>query len=224
MQYVVELFVFLLFLIIPPFFSSPTTTNSPLPFSNIELIILFSIALYCFFRSYKTLKNQELCYNFSTEIKFNKKVLFSIFVLFFLLINGFFWQFVASFFPSNISSNVIETSQIVFNPFQIIVFLISAFYEESLYRLFLPYSISKSLLFFTRKEGLTKLEFILTELISVLLFAFGHIYMGIFAVLNGFFAGIVLRFFMLKTKSIFPNVIIHFIYNLVLYLSMFTIA
>ena len=86
----------------------------------------------------------------------------------------------------------------------------AAFYEEVLYRFYLP----ETARFFAKKIQ-KKLIFLLIEAIFALIFAFSHYYAGIFAVFNALFAHIVLRCFYKKTGSLAAGISAHFVYNLV---------
>lgn len=93
--------------------------------------------------------------------------------------------------------------------FCIFNFLFSAFYEESLYRFFLP----EALLFLTRNFKDKKMVTIDCEIVACMLFALGHIYLGILSVINAALAYIVLRICYKKTESLLPGTIAHFLYN-----------
>ena len=86
----------------------------------------------------------------------------------------------------------------------------AAFYEEVLYRFYLP----ETALFFAKKLN-KKLIFLLIEVIFALIFAFSHFYAGIFAVFNALFAHVVLRLFYKKTGFLHAGIAAHFVYNLV---------
>ena len=229
MHYIIELFVILALLIIPPFFSTPVP-KLIIPFFSWKDILIFGIiAFYCYIRI-KDEKNKDTSFNnFKSNFEKNNKdkksfvlknILLSFFFLGFLFLNGFFWQWISN----SQTEKVCFYNSILWYFFQIFGIFVYAFYEETMYRYFLPFSIGKNLELLTKTENPQKWIFILSEILALLLFSFGHIYMGIFAVLNAFFAGIALRFLIWKSKSVFPSTIIHFIYNLVLYLSMFTKA
>ena len=53
------------------------------------------------------------------------------------------------------------------------------------------------------------------EIITIILFALGHKYLGIFAVINACIACVILRICYIKTKNIFAGTIAHFMYNFV---------
>lgn len=93
----------------------------------------------------------------------------------------------------------------------------SAFYEEALYRTFVPeYLLS---IFTTdlkiNSAKTKKLSCILCESFALLLFALSHRYLGVFSVINAAFAHIALRFFLKKDKNLFITVFAHFLYNLI---------
>ncbi|MCR4939391.1 MAG: CPBP family intramembrane metalloprotease [Treponemataceae bacterium] len=96
--------------------------------------------------------------------------------------------------------------------YTVLCFSISALYEELLYRQFLP---DESLSMIPSKH--LRLP---VEILIVLLFALGHIYLGIWAVMNAFVAGCLLRFFCVKTASFLSGFIAHFIYNLIVFFFM----
>lgn len=93
--------------------------------------------------------------------------------------------------------------------------LIAAFYEESVYRVFIPESMKKLLSKYKRIPS------ILIEVLAVLLFALGHIYLGFLGFLNAFFCGIMLRLCMIKTRSIWFSFSAHALYN---FCSFFVLA
>lgn len=95
-------------------------------------------------------------------------------------------------------------------------FFVSAFYEEVMYRMVLPEFLY---CFFTKNQRTAcrnkrdTARFYVTELVSVLVFAFSHRYAGWASVLNSFIAGIALRKCYLKSKNIFTGFAAHFLYN-----------
>lgn len=80
----------------------------------------------------------------------------------------------------------------------------AVFYEEVLYRLYLP---TAALRLFGKKYRL------LCEGGAVVLFSLGHLYLGIFGCLNALVAGIALRRCMIKTESLVPPFGVHLLYN-----------
>ena len=102
----------------------------------------------------------------------------------------------------------------------------SAFYEECLYRLYLPKALKKiaALTGVDKKsEDKDKLMarpkiaaaavFWACEAACVLLFAFAHRYQGPLALLNALLAGIILRLSFVKSKSLWPPFFAHLSYN-----------
>lgn len=89
---------------------------------------------------------------------------------------------------------------------------IAAFYEEVLYRQFLP-EVSAILL-----DGRVnkKIFCYLMEVLIILIFAFSHRYLGFIPVLNAFACGAVLRLCYRKTGSIWTGALSHFTYNMTL--------
>lgn len=90
----------------------------------------------------------------------------------------------------------------------------AAFFEEVIYRMYLPEAMGHFIV------GHPKIPRILPEIIALLLFSFGHIYLGIFGFLNAFLCGIVLRRCILKTHAIWFSFIPHAIYNFLVFLAM----
>jgi len=219
MQYFIELFIILTFFILPPIFTSTNNSHGYLEFSIFHIITYGFLGVYCFLRS-KKIGEHNLNSNPQKGIFNKKNLLLSFGTLVFLFINGIFWKWISK----NNFTKVENIKTIYFHIFQVFGLFIYASYEEIMYRSFLPFSFNKNFSKLINKEILPKGYVIFIEILCILLFSFGHIYMGIFAVFNAFFAGIALRFLVWKTKSVFPSTIIHFIYNFVLYLSMFTKA
>ena len=84
----------------------------------------------------------------------------------------------------------------------------AAFFEEALYRQFLPQMLIPLL---PQKRAFT----VIGELLCVALFAFAH-KGGTLSVLNAAFCAVALRFFRIRSPSLFPVFAAHFAYNLTL--------
>lgn len=93
---------------------------------------------------------------------------------------------------------------------------ISALYEETLYRKFIPDCLVK----FSETKKIPSLP---AEIVSILIFAFSHRYLGIPAVVNAAICGTILRICCVKTDSIRAGTIAHSIYNFTLVLFSVTI-
>ena len=87
---------------------------------------------------------------------------------------------------------------------------VGAFYEEELYRQFLPYALT---LFAEGKKG----WHIFTEIFCLLVFAFSHRYLGWGAVINACLCGLILRLCRIKSLSCYAGSAAHFSYNLIIY-------
>lgn len=93
-------------------------------------------------------------------------------------------------------------------------FLISSFSEEVLYRVYLPdvlYTVSE------KKLGSTK-ALAFSEILSVLVFALSHRYLGIPAVINAGICGIFLRICYKKSGTVFAGFAAHFLYNIFMFI------
>jgi len=97
----------------------------------------------------------------------------------------------------------------------------AAFSEEVIYRFYLPDALKDGLKFLSfgrlNCEKSKALNLFL-EFLSVCVFALSHRYLGIFAVLNAFFSGLILRICMIKSKSVLVPFLIHSIYNFSVFL------
>ncbi|MBR5096133.1 MAG: CPBP family intramembrane metalloprotease [Treponema sp.] len=89
----------------------------------------------------------------------------------------------------------------------------ASFYEECLYRLYLPKALKKILgRIKAGEKAMAALNF-LAEGAAVLLFAFAHRYQGILALFNALLAGVILRLAFVKTKSLWPPYLAHLSFN-----------
>ena len=92
----------------------------------------------------------------------------------------------------------------------LLTFAVSAFYEEVLYRQYVPFVALYA-------AGNVKPLRLISEIVCVLVFAFSHRYLGWSAVINAFICGIILRWCYVKTQSVIPGSIAHFVYNVTVY-------
>lgn len=90
--------------------------------------------------------------------------------------------------------------------FAVLSFALSAFYEEALYRLYLPGAMARLL-----PAG--KFFQALSEILPALLFALAHKYSGAFSIANAAIAAAALRACAKKTVALSPCVAAHFAYN-----------
>lgn len=89
----------------------------------------------------------------------------------------------------------------------------AAFYEECLYRLYLPKAMKKILDRIKAGKKTRAALIYFAEGADVLLFAFAHRYQGSLALLNAMLAGAVLRLSFVKSKSLWPPFFAHLTFN-----------
>ena len=94
----------------------------------------------------------------------------------------------------------------------ILIFLSSAFYEEAMYRMYLPAMLAK----ICHIKLSVRMSTIVAEITAAVLFALSHRYLGYFAVVNAACAAVFLRICYRKSGSIFPGILAHFIYNIMM--------
>lgn len=129
----------------------------------------------------------------------------------------------------------VTSSQIVLLPkntkqfiFCVITYFCAAFYEEVIYRFYLPEMAQKIADDFFSHSKTSKSQIIETqnilqkscrfffELAAIILFALAHRYLGNFALANSVLAAIILRVCFVKTQNILPCVMAHGFYNLLM--------
>ncbi|WP_407396967.1 CPBP family intramembrane glutamic endopeptidase [Treponema sp.] len=88
----------------------------------------------------------------------------------------------------------------------------AAFYEEVLYRMFIPEFLGR--IMDSKMEK--KLVYWTVEIFCVLIFALAHRYLGWISVFNAFACGSILRICFKKTSSVWTGAAAHFIYNMTL--------
>jgi len=198
--------VVLVFFVIPPvFFTTKTQVifeSWNFPFVQLNLF-LFSIFLLYIFKNYQKI-------SFSNKYAVFYKIIFPgtfCFCLLFCIL--LLTQGVAYFFNEENSIKIEKPQNFICWIYCILNFIFAAFYEESIYRLFLPEILRD----FSSKLN-KKLIYIIIEFIVCLSFAFAHFEYGIFSVLNAMLAHIVLRITFIKTGGIYAGFAAHFLYNL----------
>ncbi|MBC6719431.1 CPBP family intramembrane glutamic endopeptidase [Treponema sp. Marseille-Q4130] len=97
-------------------------------------------------------------------------------------------------------------------------FACASFYEEAIYRLYLPETLGAILkdVFLKSKKWKKRAQATvqISETLSVAAFALSHRYLGLPSVVNAFFAGIVLRICCKKSGTLWTNTAAHFAYNM----------
>ena len=215
-----DFFLIILFFAIPPIFSSVqnieqiSEQQSFSPAAPISTLLLrVALSVYILFKM-KFGKKDFKSFSFASTLS----------ILCMLLLNAFLWNFIAGFFQSS-SDDQLEkiVPEGFWSNFYIWLSLfVSALYEELLYRKFLPDEALSICSYryldpptieeasVDSKQNSLKYRIIVESLI-VLIFALGHRYLGVWAVLNAVFAGGVLRFFCLKTGSFLSGFTAHLI-------------
>lgn len=197
---IILFFLPVLFLIIPPFFGESSGVDFTVWNFPVEQLFLFLFSMILF------LFTKEL--HQSSKSIFFTKLIFLILTFLGLMISSYMFTPMIKYSENFIPVAVKKPDNFVHWIFCFCDFFFSAFFEEVIYRYFIPEGLR-----FLLKEG--TLKNILIEIFSLLLFAFGHLYLGWFAVLNAGTGYIILRFCYKKTKSLFPGIAAHFSYNLI---------
>ncbi|MBP5450646.1 MAG: CPBP family intramembrane metalloprotease [Treponema sp.] len=203
----------LIFLVLPPLLvnpgSSATIANNGEFSPYIFLRLIIAIFLYCqqIYVIKKSLGDKAS--------RFRRLVLFctwSALCLGLLMIVQALMQALAMVFPVNHEEIGFSSTFTALNYILLFINLFAgAFYEEVIYREFLP----ETLLLFT---GERKIPGIIAESSCILIFALSHRYLGLMAVINALLGGIILRVCRKKSLSIWAGTAAHFLYNAILLL------
>ena len=206
-----KLFFFFFFLILaifvfPPIFVGEGAVEAiNLGKFNYFSLLSFACALFLSLQSEKT----ENSADFGGNRLIKAAIFSSCFLTAFgaLLIAGILFNFLAE----ALGSAAIEKAVKPEGPVQILIcgfsLFSSAFFEECLYRRYLPEAAKKIL-------GEKKFAARFSEIAAILLFALAHRWQGPLAVLNALLGGTILRLCALKSKSLVPGIAAHFLYNL----------
>lgn len=213
-----------LFFVIPPLFvNAPSVQHIDFTLFSVQNFSHFVIAVFIFVFYKKLVENDE---QISTKIL--KYLIY--FVVIFILLFGI--SFICNFSAQKLlnSENSFVNSQVFveipqgFFDFLICIFnlLFAAFFEEVIYRFYIPFGI-KNFLFrkvFDENQSKSYTIFeksilLFIEIVTMLIFSFSHKYLGIFSVVNAAVAHLVLRFSFIRSKSLIPSTLAHFFYNFV---------
>lgn len=95
-----------------------------------------------------------------------------------------------------------------------LAFFLSAFYEETVYRLYLPTALCALFGGGAAEQAVLAVRRAAAEVISVLLFAFAHKYSGASSIANACVAAIALRSCLVKSRSLAACITVHAVYNI----------
>ena len=209
----VEITVFsivFLFFVIPPLFNTnaPQEVFSSWQFPFIQLILFFLSLVLLFINDNIFFDFKAQKHSFSYRLVFPAIFCFCVLCGISFLINGL--SIIIS--HNTIQEGIIPPTDFKGWFFCGLTFLFSAFFEETIYRFFLPESLRNFCK--TKKNPEPKSIYVIIEIITALLFAFSHRYAGVFSVVNALFAHIALRICRQKTGSIYAGFAAHFIYNI----------
>lgn len=209
------------FLIAPPLFNAPKN-EIILDFSkgySVSTYAVFLVSIFIFTeRIYADKKNSKTSDLIAKKSSFIEKISVGTVCLGAIFIVSAIFQL----FALLENKNSFNSQKIVFpeNFFYFANFLLGTFFaafsEEVIYRFYFPFALKENVKNLSRgklNSENSKALNLFFEFLSVCVFALSHRYLGILAVLNAFFSGLILRFCMIKTKSVFVPFLIHSIYN-----------
>lgn len=213
------------FFAIPPVFSTGEAEYSPAA----PVLALFVHAALCAYIICKTKLSNEKAHVNTAKIDTAfvlRRAAAAILALCMLMANSFAWNAAASAIASSGVFSAEQSEFVKIVPegaadiaYSVLSLFVAALYEELLYRRFFPGELKyvfESDSPIGAKPQLSKILRIAFELAIILLFALGHRYLGVWAVLNAFTAGCVLRFFCIRTGSVISGFVAHFAYNLLM--------
>lgn len=191
---------------------SNTIFNWTFPFLSLILSI-FSIILYVYKKdSYKDVY-KKIPVSFFI---FYFVIFFATIALGFLLCNSFIFNFISSLRNNN-QIQIIKPQTFFEWICCVLNFIFAAFYEEIIYRFYLPDASKNLFVFFIKNDNnkTKKTISIICEIITLLIFSFSHLYLGIFSVFNAAIGHIILRACYCKSKNIYSSFIAHAAYNII---------
>ena len=234
MIFLLQFSLILLIFVCPPLFVN-YSDNLAVDFSKFSFFALISLilALFLYFQDRRERFSQ------GNPVQDNKKTIWkaaaftSQYFLTFgsLVVGAVLFELLGLAIKAKSLENVILPSTFLQGLYCAFTLAAAAFYEECLYRLYLPRALKKILVLtragkkFESVENLgadektvagDKLEAVLNFLAEgavVLLFAFAHRYQGILALLNALLAGVILRLAFVKSKSLWPAYLAHLSFN-----------
>lgn len=199
---IIIFFIVTLCFVIPPFFVSAGNVNQNIfaqwnfPFKQM-VYALSAVVLLCFYG-----ENRKYWLKlFPALISFCALCSVSLFIKYFSII----------FSLSSTELDVVLPDSFISWFFCVLDFLFAALYEEVIYRLFFV----DALFLLASKKITWKYLNVICEIAGCAVFAFAHMYLGWYAVINAVFAHVVLRVCYKKTNNIWPCVAAHAFYNVI---------
>ncbi|WP_191018106.1 CPBP family intramembrane glutamic endopeptidase [Treponema zioleckii] len=216
--YAIELFLIILFFIVPPIFmQNPINSTIKMIYPMQTFVtIIFGIVLYLQIKD-KFIPYKEISF-FKIAIDAGKSLLcLGTLLLSAAVLESLSFLILKKTHPTEFTLIAPK------NFLQILNFLIgtfgAAFYEEVLYRLYLPEEIK----FLAKINSPFKKRIfdISTEILCVIIFALGHLYLGILGVANAIIGGTALRICVKKTCGIWAGFFAHAAFNFLNFLWMY---
>ncbi|MGN0740130.1 MAG: type II CAAX prenyl endopeptidase Rce1 family protein [Treponema sp.] len=212
--------------ILPPLFAAPVeNTDYDFSFSWFSAVS-FLAALYVFFRyEYSAKKHKKFSF-FNFLLSAGRVFLyFGLLILVHILITaaGIFLN--VQNYGRTIELNFLKTFLITVN------FIARAFFEENIYRLYLPCVLHGFIekfyeAFFHKQAESFKARFFMAadgfmEIFCIAVFALSHRYLGVLSVINAFVCGALLRYCVKKSSTVLTASCSHALYNITVFFSNF---
>lgn len=216
MIFLLQFSLILLIFVCPPLFVN-YSDNLAVDFSKFSFFALISLilALFLYFQDRRERFSQ------GNPVQDNKKTIWKAaaftsqyFLTFgFLVVGAVLFELLGLAIKAKSLENVILPSTFLQGLYCAFTLAAAAFYEECLYRLYLPKALKKILVLTRAGKKFEAVLNFLAEGAAVLLFAFAHRYQGLLALLNALLAGVILRLAFVKSKSLWPAYLAHLSFN-----------
>lgn len=207
--------VVFLFFVLPPLFNTAEGKvifkSWTFPLNHLILSLLSAFLLYI---------NDALTFHFnSLKNSISYKIIFpAVFSLCLLFCLAFLINGISILVKHNpIQNEIALPTDILSWTYFSLTFIFSAFYEEAIYRLYIPETLEDFFKLENKKIAKKCLNLIF-EVATALLFGFSHGYAGVFSIINAICAHIILRLTYKKTRTIYASFIAHTIYNIIIFL------
>lgn len=212
--------------ILPPIFASPAgNTDYNFSFSWFSAVS-FLVAFYVFFKYEYSAKEHKDFSFFHFLLSAGRVVLyFGLLILVHILITAIEFYLKPEVNNQAIELNFLKIFLITVN------FIARAFYEENIYRLYLPSALHGFIekfyeSFFLKQSESFKVRFFLIadsvmEIFCIAVFALSHRYLGVLSVINAFVCGAVLRYCVKKSNTVITASVSHALYNITVFFSNF---